>query len=187
MIIDLKSFFPSIRPERVQQALKTEQACSQSVASLLTKLTTYNFELPQGAPTSTSIANIVTFRLQRRIVGICDVWGYKEFTIYCDDIVISSASIQDEFVKRVKNIIRDEGFKIHPSKGGVINKSGAQVITGVNISHGNTVGQQKRVWRAEHHNDQKFKAGKISKEEFDASEKRYLARLSYEKNVRRAK
>src|SRR3990172_1773681 len=64
---DLKSFFPSVRPERVNRSLIDELGCPSSVASLITKLVTVDFELPQGAPTSTDIANIVTIRLRRRL------------------------------------------------------------------------------------------------------------------------
>lgn len=182
--IDLKSFFPSIRPERVCAALIHEQGCSSLVAELLTKLTTYRFQLPQGAPTSTCIANIVTARLQRRISGLAQQWGIKGFTIYCDDITFSSNSIPAEFVERVKNIIKAEKFRVHPEKGGIFDKSKAQIITGINISHGLALGKMKKIWRAERHNSLlQFQAGKLSKKEFGASEEKYFARKHYERSV----
>jgi len=124
--LDLKSFFPSVRPERIYTALIAEQKCSPEVAILLTKLVSVNYELPQGAPTSTGIANIVTLRLQRRLNGLANKWALK-FSIYADDITFSGNFIKDDFVFLAKKIIRDEGFKIHSAKGGVFNKWRIQV------------------------------------------------------------
>ena len=181
---DLKSFFPSVRPERVNRALIDELGCDEALSSLLTKLVTCDYQLPQGAPTSTDIANIVTFRLQRRLLGLAKRWGLK-FTIYADDVTFSGTDIPDKVVDTVKMIIRNEGYRIHPKKGGVFNKSSRQVVTGINIAHGASVGKTK-IWRAEFHNDElRFVAGEISEEEWVRAQNRYKSRRTYVGSVKR--
>lgn len=182
---DLKSFFPSVRPERVREALVREQGCSSSVATLITKLVTYDHQLPQGAPTSADIANIATMRLQRRLRGLARQWGL-DFSIYADDITFSGNQVPDGFVDRAKTLIRDEGFSVHPDKGGVFDKSKPQIVTGINLAHGVTVGAIKRRWRAKRNQEQTaLAAGVISFEEAQKSEARYVGRLAYAAHVAR--
>jgi RNA-directed DNA polymerase len=183
---DLKSFFPSVRPERIRAALIKELGCSEQIASLITRLVTVNFELPQGASTSTDIANLVTLRLQRRLSKLAEQWGITKFTIYADDITFSADHFPEGFEDRVKKIIVNDGFKINAKKGGKFDKSKSQIITGVNIAHGPSVGKVKRNWRAEHHNNRiKHGRGEISKEQLNASEKRLNGRNKYAESVKR--
>lgn len=55
---DLMSFFPSISHNQVFQMFLRE-GCTPAVARILTKLTTRQYQVPQGIPTSTLIANLV--------------------------------------------------------------------------------------------------------------------------------
>lgn len=182
---DLKSFFPSVRPERVHRSLVTELGCSESVASIITKLVTADYQLPQGAPTSTDIANVVTLRLQRRLYGLAKQWGLR-FTIYADDVTFSGSKVPPDIVSRVKQIVRSEGFKIHPLKGGVFDKSMSQIVTGVNVCHGATVGKVKKKWRAElHQATQKFAEGHITDEERNKALLRYSSRMGYAASITR--
>lgn len=57
-ITDLTNFFPSITNKMVYEMF-IRYNFSPDVASILTKLTTYKGHVPQGAPTSTYIANLV--------------------------------------------------------------------------------------------------------------------------------
>lgn len=183
---DLKSFFPSVRPERVKKALIDEFGCPCILASFITRLVTADFELPQGAPTSTDIANIVTIRLQRRLYPLAKQWGVKNFTIYADDICFSGKNIQEGFQKMATKVVRKEGFKIHPDKGGVFDKSKSQVVTGINNAHGSTVGRLKKKWRAERHkNAVRRRKGEISDKEFETSEKKYASRIVYANSVKK--
>ena len=180
---DLKSFFPSIRPERVVKALVDEQGCGPEVARIMTKLVTYKFQLPQGAPTSSDIANIVTMKLQRRLNGLAKRYNLK-FTIYADDITFSGTRVHDGMFRRVIEIVKSEGFKVHPQKGGFFNKTDCQLITGVNISHGASVGNLKKRWRAELHNAKiAFERNDITPEQYLVAEQRYSSRIIYSKYV----
>jgi hypothetical protein len=184
---DIKSFFPSVHPERVKKELIDDLGCPPSVASLITKLVTVDYQLPQGAPTSTDIANIVTLRLQRRLYPLAKQWGIRKFTIYADDIAFSGDNIPSGFIKMAEKIVRKEGFKIHPDKGGTFNKSHEMIVTGINVAHGEAIGKKKKAWRAERHQNLiKFQKGEISVEEHESSEAKYVGRMAYANCVRKS-
>ena len=184
---DLRSFFPSIRPERVKRALIAELCCPEELAVLLTKLVTHAYQVPQGAPTSTDIANIVTLRLQRRLFSLSKQWGVKNLTIYADDVTFSDDKIPAGFKGMVMKVVRDEGFKVHPKKGGIFNKSHEQIVTGVNTSHGLTLGKRKKVWRAEYHKSLvQLQEGEILQQEFAVAVKKYLGRVGYVNFIKRS-
>lgn len=146
---DIKQFFPSIHPTRVCKALIQEQGCSPQVTFIITRLVTVNYQLPQGAPTSTSIANIVTMRLQRRIKGLVDKWAAL-FTSYADDLTSSGNKCLEKCVHLIHRIIESDGFSERLSKRVVATKSKAQRITGIDIGHGFGISRRKRrMWKTE--------------------------------------
>lgn len=183
---DLKSFFPSVSPKRVMNAFVEELQFPVEVAKFLTRLVTYDYQLPQGAPTSTDIANLVTLRLQRRLYGLVKQWGLKEFSILADDITFSGDKIPDGFEEIVYRITKEEGFTIHPDKSQKADKSKNQTITGLNVAHGVTVGNKKKNWRAElHNNTVHLKNGEISNADYATALQKYNSRLIYAESVKK--
>jgi RNA-directed DNA polymerase len=57
--VDVKKFFPNVRHYVVHRMFRGELGFGRDVARLLTRLTTLHSELPQGAPTSTPIGNLL--------------------------------------------------------------------------------------------------------------------------------
>jgi RNA-directed DNA polymerase len=57
--VDVRQFFPNVRHYVVCRMFLRELGCGRDVARFLTRLTTLHSELPQGAPTSTTIANLL--------------------------------------------------------------------------------------------------------------------------------
>ena len=57
--LDVKDFFPNVRHYIVYRMFRRELGFGRDVARLLTRLTTFRAGLPQGAPTSTAIANVL--------------------------------------------------------------------------------------------------------------------------------
>ncbi len=84
---DIKDFFPSIKPKKVK-ALFIKLGCSPKVASILTKLTTYNGRVPQGAPTSSSLANLILAQHEPRFRELARKFGLT-VTFLQDDITFS--------------------------------------------------------------------------------------------------
>lgn len=129
---DLKDFFPFITNKMVY-AMFVENGFSPDVASLLTKLTTFKGHLPQGSPTSTTIANLVFMPVGNEIQSIAEREGLR-FTTFVDDVTISSQQdfkgIVPEIVERIQPEV-PRGFKI--SHGKTSYKSGITEITGVKM------------------------------------------------------
>lgn len=110
---DLKDFFPSITNKSVYEMF-VEEKFSHEVSSLLTKLTTYNGKIPQGAPTSSTLANLV-FRKTGNILDNFSKENGLTFTSFVDDMTFSSPNDFKEIVPEILDIITAD-FKISHKK-----------------------------------------------------------------------
>lgn len=126
---DLKDFFPYITHKMVYEMF-VRVGFSHDVSSLLTKLTTYKGHLPQGAPTSTTIANLVFVPTGLEIQAIAEHEGLR-FTTFVDDVTISSQTDFKHVVPEIVDTITSHGFKI--SQGKTTYKSGITEVTGVKM------------------------------------------------------
>lgn len=93
--------------------------------------------LPQGAPTSPAIANLVARRLDRRLAGLAARTG-ATYTRYADDLTFSGdAELRGalrRFIPLVARIVREEGFEVAPEKRRVHRKGGRQTVTGLVVN-----------------------------------------------------
>jgi RNA-directed DNA polymerase len=93
--------------------------------------------LPQGAPTSPALANLCAFNLDLRLEGLAWVFG-ATYTRYADDLVFSGAeSLRRQFRALhawVAEIVRDEGFALHPDKTRCLPRHQRQRVTGVVVN-----------------------------------------------------
>lgn len=126
---DLKDFFPYIT-HKVVYEMFVRVGFSHDVSSLLTKLTTYKGHLPQGAPTSTIIANLVFVPTGLEIQAIAEREGLR-FTTFVDDVTMSSQTDFKHVVPEIVETITSHGFKI--SQGKTTYKSGITEVTGVKM------------------------------------------------------
>jgi RNA-directed DNA polymerase len=142
--VDVKKFYDNVDHRVVFRTLR-EFGFSTAVAGLLTKLTTRRGLLPQGAPTSNVIANLVLTRPVDVPTRAEAESTTTRFTRFVDDIALSgddpSAHI-GEVARRLSScglsIHRGEKLRIRP-------RSMPQKITGLNINSGRpTVPRQYR-------------------------------------------
>jgi RNA-directed DNA polymerase len=89
--IDLKDFFSKISHKQVHQMFIENGYCWEA-ARILTKLTTYKYNLPQGAPTSPVIANLAFKQTALQLMEIIKGYGIT-FTTFLDDLTFSSKKI----------------------------------------------------------------------------------------------
>lgn len=93
--------------------------------------------LPQGAPTSPALANLCAFNLDLRLEGLAWVFG-ASYTRYADDLVFSGPeSLRRQFRALhawVAEIVRDEGFTLHPDKTRCLPRHQRQRVTGVVVN-----------------------------------------------------
>ena len=152
--IDLKDFFPSVEQARVlkrltlapfnfspQIALLISGLCSMRVKRenpVENKLhaldNQFVYVLPQGAPTSPIITNMICDILDRRLAGLAKRFGLH-YTRYADDITFSSMhyvySKNGEFRKELVRIIKSQNFTINEVKTRLQKHGSRQEVTGI--------------------------------------------------------
>jgi hypothetical protein len=149
--IDLKDFFPSVEQPRVWKRLQLKPfnfpvsianviagLCSMRVARKDADGKEYNaYVLPQGAPTSPIITNMICDTLDRRLAGLAKRFGLH-YTRYADDITFSSMhyvySRKGEFRIELERIITEQGFAINADKTRLQKLGDRQEVTGIIVS-----------------------------------------------------
>jgi retron-type reverse transcriptase len=130
--LDIKDFFPSIRPNKVYKMF-IEKGCSSSVAKLLTTLTTFKNQLPQGPPTSPGIANQVLAPLAKRMSGVCVQHGLA-LSVFGDDICVSGSKRAAQVRRLLGHIVESEGFSLNLEKSGVRKAGEKKTVTGISVN-----------------------------------------------------
>ncbi len=137
--MDVVDFFPSTKAERVLRCFQWV-GWSREAAEVLTKLTTAEGGLPQGAPTSPRLSNLVNRYLDVQIESSVGAHG-GVYTRYADDITISygydSGRRARGAVQAVRRILRHHGYRLHTHrKLHVARSHQRQVVTGLVVNDG---------------------------------------------------
>lgn len=151
--LDLKDFFPSISFARVRRGFSSlgySGAASTVLALLCTEAprvqVTLDGEtrhvavgervLPQGACTSPALSNLLCRRLDARLSGLAQKFGWT-YSRYADDLIFSSISSETDvktLVSCARAIIRDEKLVINDEKTRVMRPNARQCVTGLVIN-----------------------------------------------------
>jgi RNA-directed DNA polymerase len=123
---DLENFYPSIKSKMVYDSL-IKLKFSSEVARLITRLCTWKNNLPQGAPTSTHLSNLVFQDTDHKLIEFCKVNGLT-YTRYIDDLTFSSQVCFKHLTSQIIEIILEGSFKVNQRK---TIYSGNQTITGI--------------------------------------------------------
>lgn len=164
--LDLKDFFPSVHYPRIKGVFRG-LGYGEGVASLLALLCSENAcdelsvdgerffvggkgherVLPQGAPTSPMLTNLLCRKLDRRLTGLAAKLGFV-YTRYADDLTFSAAGDAAQHVGRllrqVHHVLRDEGFTPHPDKQRAMRRGARQEVTGVVVNDQPSVSREER-------------------------------------------
>jgi len=127
--IDIKRFFPSITNRHVYCVWRKMLDCSPRSSSLLTKLTTFQRHLPQGAPTSTMLANLVLYSCDGLIREECRVRNIQ-YSSWVDDLAFSSDDPRP-VISVVIKVLREHGFRVSRGKLEIIGPGRRKVLNGV--------------------------------------------------------
>lgn len=130
--IDIAHFFPSITNEHVYGVWRDLLGCSQRISRLLTKLTTFERHLPQGAPTSTLLANLVLYSCDRPIRHECERLGIR-YSSWVDDLAFSSENPRP-IVNLAIRTLRKAGFGISRQKLEILGPGKRKILNGVLLS-----------------------------------------------------
>lgn len=161
--LDLEHYFSSITAGRIWGVLRSA-GYPEPVAYVLTGLTTHassasalarmppgpdrsrDFRLrrrlaaphlPQGAPASPYLANLVTYSLDRRLAAYAEAAG-AAYTRYADDLTFSGgpalARRTSALIDAVQQIVREEGFRVNVGKTRARGAHQRQVVTGIVVN-----------------------------------------------------
>lgn len=130
---DLKKFFPSINHRKVFEMYRSFNF-SPTVSRLLTQLTTYKGKLPQGAPTSPSISNLVFIKTGKILEQFAIENGIT-FTSFIDDLTFSAPIDFKDKAHFIIDAIQADGFRI--SHGKTNYKTKNPLVTGVVVKNNN--------------------------------------------------
>lgn len=146
--IDLEDFFPSINFGRVRgMFMASPYRLNAEVATLLAQICCYNNQLPQGAPTSPIVSNMICAKLDSELQYLAKKYGCL-YTRYADDITFSTyirhfpptlASISNstgrtEIGGELLQVVNNNGFKINTEKSRLQAKNRRQEVTGITVN-----------------------------------------------------
>lgn len=127
---DLKDFFPAVTNRHVYSVFLA-LGFTNVQARLLTRLTTYRYGLPQGAPTSPALSNLAFLPIDNKLIALCQLNDIK-YTRYIDDLTFSSAIDFIDKIPEILGIVNTSGFKVSFRK---TLYCGKQTITGIEVSN----------------------------------------------------
>lgn len=161
--LDLSTFFSTVTPARIYGALR-QAGLPEAVAHTLTGLCTHAVppwvltampaggdaaerfalrralaapHLPQGAPTSPTLANLSVRRLDARLSGFAAAAG-ATYTRYADDLAFSGdapfAARADAFIRAAGRIVTEEGHRLNAAKTRVRPAGTRQQVTGIVVN-----------------------------------------------------
>lgn len=145
--LDVRDFYPSVSHKQVASMFVREFGCGRDTAWLLTRLTTIDGQLPQGAPTSTAIANILLASTVDEPVEKLAHQVQADVTRFVDDFTFSgddAAGLINPTARMVSKVGLSTWRKRQKLK--VMPASGRQEVTGltVNAKNGPSVPKYKR-------------------------------------------
>ena len=115
--LDISNFFPSVS-ERAVTGSFVRLGANEQLANALVRLVALPDGLPQGAPTSVAVADMVLFPLDVRLAGMAAGHGFT-YSRYVDDITISGGDRVRRFERLARRIVTDLGWQLN-QKGGLV-------------------------------------------------------------------
>jgi hypothetical protein len=116
LTVDLADFFPATAARRVRSWFR-ELGWSGDALDTLMRLCTYRGGLPQGAPTSPALSNLVNRQLDVELSELAAHTGAR-YSRYADDLAFSwSGDFQPNlFCRQAEEVLRRFGYRIQPEK-----------------------------------------------------------------------
>lgn len=130
--LDIKDYFGSIKQRQVLKVF-LNLGYSPEVSVILSKLCTLNNKLPQGAPTSSYLSNVVMMRFDEEISEYC----YKNkirYTRYADDMTFSGEFNTSKLIYLVKKILKWNNLYLNKEKTHLMRRHNRQLVTGITVN-----------------------------------------------------
>ena len=137
--LDLKDYFPSTTSARVEHYFR-RIGWNTEAAALLTRLTTHDGGLPQGAPTSPRLSSLVNYVMDAQIERYVQR-HHGTYSRYADDLTVSYPEDWPRFVRgtvqHLRKTARRHGYTVHTrQKLRVLRRHQRQTVTGLVVNNG---------------------------------------------------
>lgn len=183
--MDIKDFFGNITYISVYQHAFPGTIFPPPARTLLASLCCYDSILPQGAPTSPYISNLVMKPFDDYMENWCRFRNIS-YTRYCDDLTFSGSFNTDEVFSKVSSFLRRLGFEVNRRKTRICTRGSRQEVTGLTVNDKISVSKEyRRRLRQEWHyitrygiQDHLIRTGRSPADLTDSAIEKYLLRLA---------
>ena len=144
--VDLEDFFHQIHFGRIRGMLmKPPYSIGKEAATTIAQIACCNGRLPQGAPTSPVLSNMICAPLDNALMRLAKSAGCT-YTRYADDITFSTnkkkmdvgiVKLVDQEVrigKTLNEILKAHSFKVNPEKISIRHRWERQEVTGLTVN-----------------------------------------------------
>lgn len=176
--LDIRHFFDSIRYSTVKDVVFPAEIYAEPIRILLTMLCYHKDALPQGAPSSPAITNILLYDFDQCVGQWCRERGIS-YTRYCDDMTFSGSFDPGEAIGFVRARLKEYGFLLNGQKTQIRRAGQRQTVTGIVVNERAGVpAPYRRRLRQELYYCRKYGIrDHLSRAGLDVSEEAYRARL----------
>lgn len=141
--LDIQDFFDQITWILVYQNAFPGTHFPPAIRKMLTEFCCVRDRLPQGAPTSPTVSNLVMRPFDVHMGEWCREREIR-YTRYCDDLTFSGAFAPEEVIRKVRGFLQVYGFELNRKKTRVLGRGNAQSVTGIVV---NEKAQVSRAYR----------------------------------------
>ena len=131
--LDIEGFFDHILYSQVKETVFFKEKFSEPIRILLTMLCYYKESLPQGAPTSPAITNIIMYDFDETVGDFCKNKKIA-YTRYCDDMTFSGDFDEREIIAFVRSELLKLGLFLKNRKTAVIPATKRQTVTSIVVN-----------------------------------------------------
>jgi RNA-directed DNA polymerase len=132
MTMDIVDFFPSIKRNKIEEEF-VRMGYGKRISNLFAKLCTLADHLPQGAPTSPYLSNLIFRSVDEELAEFSKTHNIR-YTRYADDLTFSGEFDPNLLFNRVQSSLNSIGLTIHPTKTKVMKRHQQQRVTGMNVN-----------------------------------------------------
>jgi len=153
--MDIRGFFPATTSQRIRTYFRAI-GWDRHAAKILTQLCTHKEALPQGAPTSPRLSNLINVLLDARLAGLAKRFG-GDYTRYADDLTFSfqtatnptgpsTQQIASMAIGYTSKILADFGYRLNKRKTRIATKHNRQIVTGLTVNTRANLPRKTRRW-----------------------------------------
>lgn len=147
--LDITNFFGSIRFDQVYRAAFNANYFPKQIGLMLARLCCRQDVLPQGAPTSPALSNLVMKSFDNNMGAWCARRGIS-YTRYCDDMTFSADKPLYHVYEKARAMLEEMGFQLNEKKTRFVTNSSRQSVTGLTVNEKVSVSREyKRELRQE--------------------------------------